>query len=283
MRRSCVLVVGGMGLLFLLAASAPAQVGAADLLPIEELENQDITTGLEGHWTLDEGSGTVAKDSSGKGRDAPFRNGEATWVDGISGQALEFDGDDDLAVTGYHGVDENKSRTVTYWVKTDWAADASSGCVGWGFSDENGTKWHTRLNSNADNGTLAAIRTEIQGNYFIGSTPLNDGAWHHIASVFPEGGVVMEDVIHYVDGMEDPMSGTNSANADIEVWTAGEDWGTEVEIGSRLQGENHQFYIGLLDEIRIYSRELSPAEVQAIFVTESGTSSSDVEVYMLYR
>ncbi len=258
------------------------QTKVAALLPLDELEKQDITTGLEGHWTFDEGSGMVAADSCGKGRDADFRNGEATWVDGIKGKALQFDGDDDLAVTGYFGVDENKPRTVSYWLKTDWAVGASSGCVGWGFSTENGAKWHTRLNQTAGNGTVGAIRTEIQGNYFIGSTPLNDGNWHHVASVFPEGGFVMEDVIHYVDGIEDPMSGTNTGNADIEVWTAGEDWGTEVEIGSRLQGTSQQYYIGLLDEIRIYSRALSLAEIQAILVAEGGGPPTAVESFMLY-
>ncbi len=243
---------------------------------------QDLTSGLEMYLKFDEGSGEVASDSSGKGHDASFRNGDPMWVDGIQGAALDFDGDDDLTTVGWHGIEGDNPRTVSYWIKTDWAVDASSGTVGWGFSTENGQKWHTRLNNTESNGTVGAIRTEIQGNYFIGSTPVNNGQWHHLVSVFPEGGTVMTDVVHYVDGVEEVMSGTNTANADILVNTAGEDTGTEVEIGSRLQGEANQFFIGTVDEVRIYSRGLSASDVLALFISEGGQASGVPYYYMLY-
>lgn len=229
-----------------------------------DVSAQDVTSGLEAYWNFDEGSGSVARDASGNNRDAVVRNGEPIWGEGKVGGGIEFDGDDDISVPNWHGIGGNAPRAITYWVRTDWAVDASSGIVGWGLSTENGRKWHTRLNQNADNGTVGAIRTEIQGNYFIGSTPINDGQWHHVASVFPAGGTVMTDVIHYIDGVEDPMSGTNTANADILVDTATDDGGTEVEIGSRLQGTNQQYYIGSVDEVRIYSRALTPADIQAL-------------------
>jgi hypothetical protein len=39
---------------------------------------------------FDEGSGTVARDSSGYGNDGMIHG--ATWTEGISGKALSFDG-----------------------------------------------------------------------------------------------------------------------------------------------------------------------------------------------
>ncbi len=258
------------------------EIKVKGLLPEETLLQQDITSSLEAYWKFDEGSGEEVADSSGNDRIAAFRNGDPVWVEGIQGTALEFNGDDDLSAIDWYGITGNAPRTISYWINTTWAVDASSGIVGWGFSTENGTKWHTRLNNNADNGTVGAIRTEIQGNYFIGSTPINDGEWHHVVSVFPQGGQYMADVIHYVDGLEEEMSGTNTGGADIEVNTAGVDeGGTEVEIGSRLQGTSQQFYIGTLDEVRIYSRGLMVAEVQALYVTEGG-DITDVDDFMLY-
>ena len=46
--------------------------------------------GLVGWWSFDEGSGTVAGDSSGNGNTGTIYG--ATWVTGIYGKALSFDG-----------------------------------------------------------------------------------------------------------------------------------------------------------------------------------------------
>ena len=43
------------------------------------------------HWTLDEGTGKSAKDVSGDGHDGELV-GDAKWVDGHFGKALEFNG-----------------------------------------------------------------------------------------------------------------------------------------------------------------------------------------------
>lgn len=48
---------------------------------------------LVGEWHFDEGSGNIAKDSSGNGYDGIIHG--ATWVDGKFGKALSFDGVDD--------------------------------------------------------------------------------------------------------------------------------------------------------------------------------------------
>jgi hypothetical protein len=51
-------------------------------------------TGLVGSWHFNEGSGTVAYDSSGNNNNGNLVNGP-TWVDGKFGKALSFDGVDD--------------------------------------------------------------------------------------------------------------------------------------------------------------------------------------------
>ncbi len=238
---------------------------------------QDIESGLEAYLSFDEGSGTTAADSSGNNRNAEFRNGEAQWITGKMGGALEFDGDDDLTIIDWDGITGETQRTISYWVRTDWVVDDSSGIVGWGLSTSDGTKWHTRLNQTSGNGTVGAIRTEIQGSYIIGSIPINDGEWHHVASVLPDGGFLMEDVIHYIDGEEDVMSGMG--NAEIIIDTYGFDGdGTEVEIGSRLQGTTNQYFFGVVDEVRIYSRALSHEDVQAL-IALAVTEIADWELF----
>ena len=49
------------------------------------------TTAPVGVWTLDEGSGTHVTDGSGNGNNGVLSGG-VSWVPGISGSALSFDG-----------------------------------------------------------------------------------------------------------------------------------------------------------------------------------------------
>lgn len=223
---------------------------------------QDLTTGLEGYWNFDEGTGTTSTDQSGNNRDATVRNGSPIWTAGKIGNAIYFGGSDDMTVP-WKGIAGSTPRTVSFWVKS--TDQATHGIVSWGLSTANGGKWHTRINNNESNGTLGAFRTEVQGNFYISSTPVHDGEWHHVVSMFPEGGSVMTDVIHYVDGVLDPMSGTNTGGSDILIDTVTEDEGTDVTIGSRIQGTANHFFTGAVDEVRIYSRALTAEEIQALY------------------
>ncbi len=74
-------------------------------------------TGLVGYWKFDEGSGTTATDSSGNGNTGTIYG--ATWVDGKSGKALSFDGNDDYVVsTTVNFSTGSADRTISFWVKS---------------------------------------------------------------------------------------------------------------------------------------------------------------------
>ncbi len=244
---------------------------------------QDITSGLEGHWTFDEGGGTTSADLSGNGRDAVVGSGDPAWVSGVSGNALQFDGVDDGVNVPWYGIAGNDPRTITCWIKTA-DNEASTGIVGWGQSNSNGTKWHFRVNNSSGNGQLGALRTEIQGTFLIGTTVVSDDTWHFIASVFPEGGEFMVDVMHYVDGQLDVSESTNDNGTVLLVDTAASeaDSDQEVRIGYRQQTVELQFYTGIIDEVRIYSRALSAEDITALYEAES-TGLSGYTDYMFYK
>jgi len=70
-----------------------------------------VKADLIGHWTFDEGAGTVAADSSSYGNDGTL-GGDPQWVDGILGGALELDGNDDyVAIDGI--ADDLTANTFT--------------------------------------------------------------------------------------------------------------------------------------------------------------------------
>ncbi len=80
-------------------------------------------------WTFNEGKGTLAADSSKNGRDATV-NGNAQWIPGIYGNALEFDGTDD-----YVGIPESLFTdlgqfTIACWLAGDLSGASRTGLVG---------------------------------------------------------------------------------------------------------------------------------------------------------
>jgi hypothetical protein len=244
--------------------------------------SQDITSGLEGHWTFDDSNGITVADSSGNGRVANARAGEPTVVPGVKGSALQFTGADSLEVTDWFGIEGANPRTVTCWIKS---TDLNThGIVSWGDSNNDGTKYHIRINNSASNGIEGSLRTEIQGTFNVSTTPINDDQWHFIASVFPDDGLYMVDVLMYVDGELEERSGTNDNGTVLEVNTsASADLSDQfVRIGSRQQGENENFFTGLIDEVRIYSRALSQNELQDIMAQES-SETSGFTGFMLYK
>jgi len=73
---------------------------------------------LVGWWRFDEGSGTIANDSSGNGNDGTF-NGDPQWVVGYFGGALEFDGTDDWLDCGNDPSLDLTTWTITFWLKVN--------------------------------------------------------------------------------------------------------------------------------------------------------------------
>ncbi|MFI6458550.1 LamG-like jellyroll fold domain-containing protein [Streptosporangium amethystogenes] len=69
-------------------ALGPEDVAAAkENTPVPSCETPASDTGERGHWAFDEGTGTTAADSSGRGHNATL-NSETTWVPGKTGTAL---------------------------------------------------------------------------------------------------------------------------------------------------------------------------------------------------
>lgn len=92
----------------------------------------------------------------------------------------------------------------------------------------------------------------------------------------------MTDVIHYVNGNREAVTGTNEANASIVINTVTDDAGTNVIVGGRIQGANEEYYPdGMLDEVRIYDRGLTVEEVQKLYVTERPETVAVID-FMIY-
>ncbi len=220
---------------------------------------------LVGQWLFDEGSGTTYADSSPAGNDAYIPAADSGWLDEAPPTAFanessyQFNGSTTYVETSYGGIGGDSARTVAFWVKVSTVT--AHGLVAWGDSVTNGAKWHLRLNNAAGNGPVGAIRTETQGDFTIGTTPLADGQWHHVASVYPGGGE-LGTVIHYVDGVAELAGGNNASTQAVNTNNTTAD---PVTVGRRTQGAADNYFDGAMDDVRIYDRALSDVEVAALF------------------
>ncbi|MDQ3622019.1 MAG: LamG domain-containing protein [Verrucomicrobiota bacterium] len=170
------------------------------------------------------------------------------WVPGRNGLALEFTGSTSAYAQLFRnrGITGRNPRTVAAWIKTD----TTGAILAWGDGAATGRKWTFRVQDN--NGVAGALRVEVQNGYVVGTTPLTDGEWHHVAATWEDDGTPqVTDVKLYVDGAAEAFSASRVAPMN----TAGTN---DVVIG---RDYDNRGFNGLTDEVRIYDRALSCAEI----------------------
>jgi len=213
--------------------------------------------GLIHHWNFDEGpdwhdsafqtvyAGTLARDSAGTA-DATLQNmGAANWVSGRQFTGLEFDGVDDHVANPFNlATDLGVSATLSLWLRTTQVGTGSSatapgiagrtgaGGVQWAWIDDAG-----RVALSVDD--VLVVRS---------AAAVNDGQWHHV--------VLTRDATSgtgqvYVDGTLS-ASGTGPTGARAESFAS-------LGLIQRVDGAG--FFSGRLDQVTIFNRVVSAAEV----------------------
>jgi len=191
---------------------------------------------LIGHWKFDEGSGTVAYDVSGNGNDGTI-NGSPNWVPGVGGSALEFDGSNDYVGTGKRLLDNMSEFTIACWVAAGNPGSSRIGLVGqndlieMGFMSGNAEMW------TAVTGTTTTAWT------------FENYTWHHITIT---GDATSTKV--YLDG-ELKATGGGTSNYGTSTYNV------NIGGGGVWDGSGNWF-LGQIDDVRIYNHALSQIEIQ---------------------
>lgn len=201
------------------------------------------------HWTFDETSGSVAVNESA-GTNGTISSGVTVAQTGKVGRAYSFDGTANAVVTavGDKGVAGRGARTVSLWLKT--GSSQNAGLVSWG-QDASGKAWDFTLSG-------AAVRLNVNGGNIIGSTAINDGAWHHVVATYPgnDGTPNVADATLYLDGSVEPASSVTSNDLNTVSLL-------DVAIGSNRS--RNQRFSGLIDDVAIWRTALTPGEIRALF------------------
>jgi hypothetical protein len=199
-------------------------------------------TGLVAAYSFNEANGAVAIDTSGRGNNGVIAGATRTAA-GFSGNALSFDGLNDwVTVPDAASLQLTTAMTIEAWI-------APSDLNGWQsvVLKEGGSALAYGLYASDTAARPAAyVRIGQTDTGAASTSPLPLNTWTHLAATFDGGRLKL-----YINGeliKSKDVAGTLSAGS-----------GPLRIGGNAIWGE---FFTGLIDEVRIYKRALSKAEIQ---------------------
>lgn len=206
--------------------------------------------GLIAAYGFDEGSGGIAHDASGHGLNGVVQG--ATWVlAGHFGGALSFDGVNDYVDLGNPTLLRlTGDMTLSAWVKAA-GTPVNDGQIISKSDDVAG--WQLKTSPDVGNQNFSVALSGQSGAYTgrYSVTERSLGTWYHVAGVFRGATHTLQ---LYVNGNLDNGTLIGAIPA-VQV-----DSGQPAFIGQRVNGYN---FNGLIDEVRVYDRALTEAEIEA--------------------
>ncbi|MEM4484211.1 MAG: CCXG family PEP-CTERM protein, partial [Candidatus Methanomethylicia archaeon] len=211
-------------------------------------------SGLISSWHFNEGSGTIAFDSSGNNNNGNLVN-DPTWADGKFGRALNFDGTNDYVISST-GISPPSTFTVNVWiyytgdngVVVDWLGQAN-------------------INTGYHASGIEIVGGTVRVRYWnlpcvnLGSITPNN--WYMITLVYDGN-----NLKGYINGeFKGSTSGALSHPSTLYIALAAAD-STNCGDGS--------YFAGKIDEFRFYNRALSDVEIQALYQAKARLDYGDI-------
>ena len=251
----------------LVAASASGGCGRIKFDAAASTSDGAITpppSGLTGWWKLDEMSGTVAADSSGNGDDGSLVGG-ATWVAAKVDNGISLDGAGQyVAVADSPRLRLSGSWTVTTWLQMSALPATGAMYTVLAKTDASGNETYSlRVDNNygqfgvtAPGSFVVQFAGATGGDVYALTTPaaIETGRWYWLVGSWDTSS---SSLALYLDG-EPAASVTNATTTPT---TAG---GQDFLIGDNA-GHLGQDFHGILDEVRIYDRALTAAEIASLY------------------
>ncbi|MFG3705959.1 LamG-like jellyroll fold domain-containing protein [Micromonospora sp. NPDC047670] len=205
----------------------------------------------------DDYSGIRTPDLSGLNNDGRLRGG-TTYGAGRFDEAATLDGVDDAVQVPFAEslAIDNSDFTATAWIR--YGASTGNHAILWAYHQgDHSQLWlraepeSNRIRGFIQSGSVSAVVASARA--------YNDNAWHHVALQRAGGQLKL-----WVDG-------TVAATATAPTGSISPGRPFTMYVGQRLDGAHH--FHGQLDEVRLYRRALSGAEIDAIR-TSNATSAS---------
>jgi hypothetical protein len=214
-----------------------------------------LDEGLIGFWNLNEGTGNITYDQSGNGHDGTIYG--ATWITGISDNALDFDGFDDYVDVGqFTQFGGTQSFSLCAWINTTSIQTGEPSIL----SNMNSSAGGIMLFSDGDRTAVTVggkDGTNEQITVFYDNS-INDGQWHFITGTYDGDYLCL-----YIDGI---IVGSQN---DFSNYTASI---YNMNIG-RMDDLDRMHFDGAIDEVRIYDIALSDSDIQFLYQNPDGSEN----------
>jgi len=204
------------------------------LLPV----NRDSS--LVGYWKFDEGSGTTVYDASGHNATGTWSGTGSHWVTGVVGSyAAQFNGTNDyMNIPDSSDIRLNGPFSISFWERQVSFVNTYPGFMIKGNAVTDGylifymSNGYITYKRNNDNRTPGAVVSSV---------------FKHVAITYDNA-----NLRFYVDGLlaysVGPIAYPTNSGTGVLNFRKGDEYGNEI-----------------MDDVRIYNRTLSAAEIQAIY------------------
>jgi type II secretory pathway pseudopilin PulG len=206
-----------------------------------------FVNGLVGYWAFDGDSSNL----TGLGGNGIWSGTGTHYAAGKVGQAGQFNGTNDYVTSAFDlGIlkqgREMGSFSISVWAKPSQVFTAAEKFLGGRVGCHGGI---TAMDGGRFSFQLASSDCWVNGT-FLNTDAIPDYAnWHHVAGVYDQKSMKI-----YVDG--------TLANKGTFRGTSLYAYGDNFYMGG---DSSARFFSGLIDDLRVYGRALSDAEVQAIY------------------
>ena len=202
-----------------------------------------------------------AHDESGNNNHG-VEHGGVSYVSGVSGQAASFDGIDDYIESMSNvNVNTGDPRTVSAWIYLK-STGTSRGIVSLRDNYLSGSEYITEsagdLYNHSDLISAQSVIRFDNGKKPTSVAITNENTiqlntWYHIAGVAQNNNLTL-----YVNGSANLSRQTNFGTSHANV-------DNKIQIGRRIVQDHFNYFDGYIDEVRIYNRALSEAEIQTLY------------------
>ena len=226
----------------------PALQRAADARMRRYLNRQEPVA----RWDFEKTDRMKTLDATGNGFQARLNPGVNIVAEGFRGSAMRFDG------TGWLRVDEPavfnvQNMTAALWIKPT----TLRGRRGLVVKRFHGGEAPFILTQNGAALAFEATDTEHHWSFnFTSPAVLKEGVWTHVAAVAEQG----KGITLYANGkaVAEKKNPADRIANDGPLILGHEDWG-----GDPATTKTPGFFIGEMDEVKVWTRALTPAEIQA--------------------
>ncbi len=210
--------------------------------------SQTPTAGLIAEWLFSESSGPTTPDTSGFNRDGTLDNASRTT--GYLGGGMAFNGSNSRVAVPTFELD-GPALTLSAWIRWEGASTVDSRIFSKA-SNTTASNHIVALGTHTDGRLRARLKTGgSTTELFTPNQVISVQTWHHVALRYD--GSVLQIL---VDG--DVVAFTSQTGI---IDTAPS---IPVAIGNQPSGAGDRPFNGILDQIRIYDRALSAAEINAL-------------------